>query len=88
MLTGTTSTGFVYSVPESVTDDWSIVEAYCKIMRGDLGEVDQFPIMILGTEANVKKLKNHVKKVTGYLSAKGLMSELKEIMNAHDITKN
>lgn len=88
MIKGTTSSGFAFSIPETITDDWEIVEAYCKIMRGDILEVDKFPLMILGTEANVKKLKNHIKKNVGHVSASALMKELREIMNANDLTKN
>lgn len=83
MISGKTSTGFEFSVPETITNDFRFVLAYKKTRAGSadeqlIGGVELVEIVV-GKE-NVGALMEHVAEEDGSVPSDKLMDEVAEII--------
>lgn len=86
MITGKTSSGFEYQVPEENLNNYELVEV--------LGELENNPLLIaktvdllLGKEQK-EKLKDHLRTENGTVPTDKISEEIMEIFNSQKETKN
>ena len=84
MITGTTSTGFAFSIPEEARDDWELVEALVRVDKGDVSATVDALRLLMGDEG-YRALKEHCRR-GGRVSAGAMIAELREILE-HDALK-
>lgn len=87
MIKGKTSSGFEFELEEDILDDYELLETLQKIDEGETGHVTGMVIQLLGEEQK-EALKNHVRSVSGRVSAKRLMEEVSEIFQSCNAGKN
>ena len=87
MLEGTTSTGFAYGVEEDVLDDYELLELMCEADKGKGGAWLEVTEKLLGKKQK-EDLKEHVRNEKGKVSAKRMVEEVLEILNANREGKN
>lgn len=90
----TTNSGFTFTPPEHIMDDWNFMEILARMAGGKRtdGEImaDYFDIseMIFGADG-IEKLKEHVKRTAGYVSFQAMMGEINEAIAAlKNVEKN
>ena len=79
MVKGKTATGFNFKITDDARDDMELLE---NIARFDRGERDVLPMLIeglLGAEQK-SKLYDHCRSKTGRVSAKGVLTEVADIL--------
>lgn len=86
-LTGTTSTGFSFSVDKRVFDDYENLELLDEIEESNPLALVRYVKRILG-EDQKNKLIDHVRDDEGFVSSEKMVSEIVEIMNAFSATKD
>ncbi|MBO1909729.1 hypothetical protein [Sporosarcina sp. 6E9] len=86
MITGETSSGFKYEIPEENLNNYELVEV--------LGELEENPLLIsktvtllLGKEQR-EKLKDHLRTEGGTVPTDKISEEIMEIFNSQRETKN
>jgi len=86
MITGKTTSGFEYQVPEENLNNYELVET--------LGELESNPLLIartvdllLGKEQK-EKLKDHLRTESGTVPTDKISEEIMEIFNSQKETKN
>lgn len=84
-----TKSGFTFSLSEDVRDDMELLESFIEIDQGNTNALPKLLIALLG-EKQKKDLYEHCRsKKTGRVSAKKVISELKEILDTvNSDTKN
>ena len=82
-MKGTTTTGFNFEIAEDVRDDMELLEALIAIDNGDLRELPNVLVSLLGKEQK-KALYDHCRTEKGRASASRIMAELKEIFESAD----
>ena len=87
MLEGTTSTGFAYEVEEDVLDDYELLELMCEADKGKGGAWLEVTEKLLGKKQK-EDLKEHVRNEKGKVSAKRMIEEVLEILDANREGKN
>lgn len=89
MATGTTKSGFTYSIDEGVKDDMELLECFIALDGGDMTNLPKCITALLGPEQK-EQLYNHCRsEKTGRVSATQVMNELSEILSgAKDDVKN
>ncbi len=87
MIKGKTTSGFEFKLEDDVLDDYELLEDLQKIDEGETGRVVDMVEKLLGKEQK-DALKNHVRSVTGRVSAKRLMEEVSEIFQSCNVGKN
>lgn len=86
MINGTTSTGFEYAIPETVGDDYEVLEAIAKLKNGeDVLAMVKLIDRVLGEDQR-EAFKEHC-RVDGRVSTERVMNEFFEIFSSHDATK-
>lgn len=81
MITGKTATGFEYTIDDDAMDDYELLESLVKVDRGDVSCITDAINHLLG-ENEKKRLIEHVRAKSGRASAKSMVAEFREIMNA------
>lgn len=85
MVTGKTSSGFEFTVNESLKNDFRFVLAYDELMNGEpsaqLSASAKLVKIVLG-ESGAKRLYAHVQEADGFLPTDKVMAELTEIVTA------
>ena len=85
MITGTTSSGFSFTVSEKLKNDFRFVLAYARMTGGNAAEQLAAPVelvnMVLGQEG-AAALYAHVAEADGTIPTDRVMSELGEIIAA------
>lgn len=86
MITGKTSSGFEYAIPEEDLNNYELVEA--------LGEMDENPLLLsktvnllLGKE-QANKLKNHLRTERGTVPTEKIADEIMDIFKSQKEAKN
>lgn len=87
MLKGKTRTGFFYTLTDETLDDWELLEILRKIDDGKSQYTVDAAQKLLG-EKQYNRLKNHVKKTFGRVSASAMEKELEDILNTDKKVKN
>ena len=63
-ITGTTESGFRYTLPPDALDDYELLENLCDIDNGDVSKITGTARQLLG-DAQIEALKDHVRKENG-----------------------
>lgn len=80
MITGTTKSGFVYSVPEDVVNDMELFEALCDLDDGDATAVVPVVRRVLGNQK--KALYDHLRTDAGRVPVDKVAEEIADILSA------
>ena len=80
MITGTTKSGFSFSVPEDVVNDMELFEALCDLDDGDATAVVPVVRRVLGTQK--KALYDHLRTDTGRVPVDKVAEEIADILSA------
>lgn len=82
--TGTTESGFQYTLPPDAIDDYELLEDLCDIDNGDISKIPIIARRLLG-DAQLEALKNHVRKKNGRVSATKMVEEITQIFNGSQV---
>lgn len=86
MITGTTSTGFSYSIPDTIKDDYEILEALADLQRGK--DFLALPILVDRVMGDQKAaFKDHCRDEEGRVATTRMMEEFFEIFSSNEATK-
>ena len=87
MITGTTKNGFSYEIPDTVGDDYEVLEAIAELKKGrDILSVPTLIDRVLGPEQK-KALLDHCRLDDGRVSTEMIMNEFFDMFNNNDATK-
>ena len=87
-ISGSTSTGFKYSLDEDDLDDMELLEVLADVNDGDVMKTPKLLEMMLGEEQK-KNIYNHCRSKKGKVPTKALTNELNDIFkSASDSLKN
>ena len=78
MITGTTESGFKFSIDADACDDMEIVDALYEMDQGNLSASSFVVRQLLGEEQK-RKLYDHVRGENGRVSGQKVMAELTDI---------
>lgn len=78
--TGTTKSGFKFSVDESVFDSMELVDDLAEIDSGNSIAISRVCLTVLG-EAQRKRLYDHLRGENGRVPIKAVMDEMTEIFH-------
>lgn len=87
MLTGKTTSGFEFEIEDERLDDYELLEKLCEIDEGNGGKIASAITDLLG-EKQKEMLKEHIRNKDGRVSAKRMIGEFAEILNATKEGKN
>lgn len=87
MKTGTTSSGFAYSLEDDVLDDYELLEMLCEIDEGKNSLIIKVAKQLLG-EKQLESLKEHVRNEKGKVSVLKMSEEISQILNGDEEGKN
>ena len=79
MITGTTRSGFEFSVPEDVANDMELFEALCDLDNGDATAVVPVVRAVLGDQK--KALYDHL-RTNGRVPVDDVVNEIADILSA------
>ena len=74
-ITGTTESGFRYTLPPDALDDYELLENLCDIDNGDVSKITVTARQLLG-DAQIEALKDHVRKENGRVPASKMIEEI------------
>lgn len=77
-ITGTTESGFRYTLPPDALDDYELLENLCDIDNGDASKIAGAARQLLG-DAQIEALKDHVRKENGRVPASKMIEEITQI---------
>lgn len=80
MITGTTKSGFTFSVPEDVVNDMELFEALCDLDDGDATAVVPVVRRVLGNQK--KALYDHLRTDAGRVPVDKVAEEIADILSA------
>lgn len=80
MITGTTKSGFEFSVPEDVVNDMELFEALCDLDDGDATAVVPVVRRVLGNQK--KALYDHLRTDAGRVPVDKVAEEIADILSA------
>lgn len=80
MITGTTKSGFAFSVPEDVVNDMELFEALCDLDDGDATAVVPVVRRVLGNQK--KALYDHLRTDGGRVPVDKVAEEIADILSA------
>ena len=80
MITGTTKSGFEFSVPEDVVNDMELFEALCDLDDGDATAVVPVVRRVLGSQK--KALYDHLRTDAGRVPVDKVAEEIADILSA------
>lgn len=86
-LTGTTKTGFSFSIDKRVFDDFEMLDCLSDIQDDD-GLAASRMVSRMFNKEQKKALYDHVRDEDGYVPAEKVMAEVADIMNAMKDTKD
>ena len=87
MITGKTLSGFEFEIEEDVLDDYDLLQALVRVDKGEVSGIFDIVRSLLG-KAQEERLKDHVRKPSGRVSAKGMTAAVGEIFKACNEIKN
>lgn len=78
MVTGTTTNGFSYQIPDDALDDYELLEALTSVDNGNSTDIFVVVNLLLGKD-QLEDLKKHLRK-NGRVSAKAVIATVTEIL--------
>lgn len=84
MISGTTESGFEFSLDPEALDDYELLECLCDIDNGDVSKITVAANALLG-DAQMKKLKEHLRNEKGRVSAKKMIEEITQIFQRSSV---
>lgn len=84
MISGTTESGFEFSLDSEALDDYELLEYLCDIDNGDVSKITVAANALLGN-AQMKKLKEHLRNEKGRVSAKKMIEEITQIFQRSSV---
>ena len=89
MITGTTKNGFSYVIPDTVGDDYEVLEAIAELKKGrDILSVPTLIDRVLGAKPGQKKaFMDHCRQEDGRVSTEMIMNEFFDMFNNNEATK-
>ena len=91
-MKGKTKSGFEYNCNEKILSDWRFIVAASKAQSGtsleQLAGVVELVQLVLGPEGHENLMKHISEQNDGIVPPEAVMSEVTEIISAHQITKN
>lgn len=84
MITGTTKSGFDYSIGDEALDDYELLEDLSDIDQGDIFKITIVARRILGEE-QLQALKEHIRNEKGRVSAEKMGDEINQILNVKTV---
>lgn len=87
-ITGTTESGFRYTLPPDALDDYELLENLCDIDNGDASKITVTARQLLG-DAQIEALKDHVRKENGRVPASKMIEEIIQCVSIfrHSLTR-
>lgn len=85
MIKGETKSGFAYEIPDSVGDDYEVLECMARIQKSDVLAVVDLIDLVFGSEQR-KAFKEHCRE-NGKVSTERMMTEFFEIFSDNVATK-
>ena len=76
-ITGTTESGFRYTLPPDALDDYELLENLCDIDNGDASKITG--------NAQIEALKDHVRKENGRVPASKMIEEIIQIFKGSQV---
>lgn len=83
-ITGTTESGFQYTLPPDAIDDYELLEDLSNVDNGDASKIPVAARRLLG-DAQLEALKNHVRKENGRVPATKMVEEITQIFNGSQV---
>lgn len=83
-ITGTTESGFRYTLPPDALDDYELLENLCDIDNGDTSKITGTARQLLG-DAQIEALKDHVRKENGRVLASKMIEEIIQIFKGSQV---
>lgn len=80
MVTGTTSSGFSFSLEETVLDNMELVDTLAQMQEGDPLAVSAVVRMVLGDQR--RALYDHLRTADGRVPASAVSEEIRQIFDA------
>lgn len=80
MVTGTTSSGFSFSLDEKVLDDMELVDTLAQMQEGDPLAISAVVRMVLGDQR--RALYDHLRTADGRVPASAVSEEIRQIFDA------
>lgn len=87
MITGTTGSGFTFTISEEQMDDYELLEGLVELDKGNESAIVDVIDRLLGTDQK-NQLKNHVRNENGKVTATGMVKEVVDIMSVCNQGKN
>lgn len=79
-ITGTTESGFRYTLPPDTLDDYELLEDLCDIDNGNASKITIAARRLLG-DTQLEALKNHVRNENGRVPATKMVKEITQIFS-------
>lgn len=86
MLTGKTASGFAYEIPETIGDDYEVLECMAKVQNNDILSLVKLIDLVLGADQR-DAFKEHCRGEDGRVSTKKMTEEFFDIFSNNDATK-
>lgn len=83
-ITGTTESGFRYTLPPDALDDYELLENLCDIDNRDASKITGTARQLLG-DAQIEALKDHVRKENGRVPASKMIEEIIQIFKGSQV---
>jgi hypothetical protein len=87
MITGTTPSGYDFSIEESQLDDWDLIETISDIEEGDPIKIVKAAKLLLGDDG-LSQLKEHVRTKNGKVTVTAMTEEITAIFSSNTDLKN
>lgn len=85
-MKGTTKSGFAYEIPDSVGDDYEVLELVTRLQKNDILAITELVNHVFGADQK-DAFKEHCRGEDGRVSTERMMTEFFEIFTANDATK-
>lgn len=83
-ITGTTESGFQYTLPPDAIDDYELLEDLSSVDNGDASKITVAARRLLG-DTQLKALKDHVRNENGRVPATKMVEEITQIFNGSQV---
>lgn len=85
-MTGKTKSGFEYDIPDSIGDDYEVLECIAQLQKGEITAVVELIDHVFGKEQK-NAFKDHCRDESGKVSTERMMTEFFDIFNDNAATK-
>lgn len=86
MIEGKTTSGFEYQIPDSVGDDFEVLECMSRLQKNDILAVVELIDLVFGVEQK-NAFKEHCRDENGKVSTERMITEFFDIFSNNAATK-